>query len=575
MAALASLLLMTVAFGQQAADRLKSGLRNLEAREYEKALRDFRESDRLDPNQSATKFNIGVALVMLGRFTEAEDAYRLGLKISPNSADSLISLCKVLRINKKYSEALETCREAAKTSPNSTAASAALLDAMVAGRVAPDEVKAIIADALARFPNDQWILERAFSEAIRDGNGSYAAELLNRLIVSYPQKSVYYGLLAVVYLELAREGDAVAAARRALELDPKNPFSNYSMGSIFSELGAHLEAITAFSKVLESDPKLNDARYRRAISLDSFGQRPEAIKDMRFLVTAEPNDFRYNFLLGRLLADSDKFNEAVVFLKRAVELRPADFEARSALGIALGSAADYEKSVAVLEEANQMRPGNSVILMVLNATRARQQAVPRVAEAIEQSKARPDDLGLKIFVIRLLAYSGRIDEAEPYIQDAIKLAPNDIAMSQAIAIAYIEAGRPEKAMVLYQQQLKIKEDPATHLGLANVYQKSGQNEEAAKSFARVIELKPDSPGVMKLYADLLRNMGKRREALDMYKRSLGINPNNAPALFNAAMLSLRLNEVDAAKQYLENLRTIDPQLARKVEMVLTYKIVLT
>lgn len=559
---------------QTAQDYFQTGVEHLRASRFENALVSFRESERLDPKQASTKFNIGNALAGLRRFEEAESAFRKGLELAPKDVAGLTSLCRVLVVARRATDALAYCRLATEIDATSSETTAALIDAMFAARIPTDETQKVVVNALTRFANDQWILERAVVQAISTGNGSYAVELLNRLISVRPQSSFYVGLLASVYLELAREDEAIVAARKALELDPQNPHANYAMGRIFAELGVHDEAIVAFSKVLDRDPKMNDARFRRAVSLDTFGRRPEAISDMRTLLTYESNRPSYNFLLGRMLADTDEFREAVIFLKRASELDPNDFQAKAALGIALGSVPDYERSIATLEEALRMRPGHSVITMVLNAHRARQQSVPRIQEAIDDATANPKDVKLKVFVVQLLAYSGRIAEAEKYVKEIAVIAPTDMSASQAIAIAYIEAAQIEKALDLYLQQLRIREEPGTYLGLANIYQKRGRNEEAATAFAKVIELKPDSSGVMKMYADHLRNMGKRREALEMYKRSLSLVPTNAPALFQAGVLSLRFNDVDSARQYQETLKLVDPDLARRLATCIKYKLVL-
>lgn len=571
------LICLSSAIGQQAqtaSDHVRAGLDHLRAKEFEKALASFRESEKLEPPKASTKFNIGSSLVALRRFVEAEESFRKGLELAPNDVSALAYLCSVLATNGKAAEAATTCRRAAEPDPSSPGTAALVVDAMFTARMSAEETQRFVSRALARFPDDRWVLESSVKQAIGSGNGTYATELLNRLTVLEPRNSFYVGLLAWVYLELAREEEAVAAARKALELDPRNRYGNYVLGGILAELGVHDEAISALSRVLEDDPTLAQARFWRAVSLDAFGNRAEAIADLRVLVTAKPTIARYNFLLGKLLADADQFKEAVIFLRKAVDLDPKDFQSKAALGIALGSVPDYEQSIKVLEEADRMRPGNNVITMVLNSQRARQQAVPRVAEAIEEARSRPKDVDRKIFVIRLLAYSGRIKEAEPYIREVERLAPDDVKASQAIAVAYLEAGDPESAAQFYQRQLKVAEDPGTYLGLANIYQKRGRNEDAASAFAKVIELKPGSPGVIKIYADHLRNMGKRRESLELYKRSLSMAPNNAPALFQAGLLSLRFNDVDAAKQYLEMLKLLDVDLAKRLSKCIKYKLVL-
>ena len=108
--------------------------------------------------------------------------------------------------------------------------------------------------------------------------------------------------------------------------------------------------------------------------------------------------------------------------------------------------------------------------------------------------------------------------------------------------------------------------------MAGIYQKRGQVDEASRAYAKVIELKPDSPNIMKGYADHLRNTGKRREALEMYKRSLAMLPTNSPALFNAGVLSAKLGDIDSARLYLETLKTVDPKSAATLSRFLRLKL---
>lgn len=48
----------------------------------------------------------------------------------------------------------------------------------------------------------------------------------------------------------------------------------------------------------------------------------------------------------------------------------------------------------------------------------------------------------------------------------------------------------------------------------------------------------------------------------MYKRTIGIEPTNVPALFNLSLLSAQTGNLDAAKQYQELLKSIDPVQAK-------------
>ena len=76
---------------------------------------------------------------------------------------------------------------------------------------------------------------------------------------------------------------------------------------------------------------------------------------------------------------------------------------------------------------------------------------------------------------------------------------------------------------------------------------------------------------MIIYANLLRNNGKRREALEMYKRSLGMLPTNSSALLSAGILSAKLGDLNAARQYLGTLKAIDAKSARVLARFLNLK----
>lgn len=77
---------------------------------------------------------------------------------------------------------------------------------------------------------------------------------------------------------------------------------------------------------------------------------------------------------------------------------------------------------------------------------------------------------------------------------------------------------------------------------------------------------------MSLYGNLLRDNGKRREALDMYKRSLALQPSNAVVIFNAGVMSMKPGRREEAFIYLESLRSADPKLAAILERCLKLRL---
>jgi tetratricopeptide (TPR) repeat protein len=176
----------------------------------------------------------------------------------------------------------------------------------------------------------------------------------------------------------------------------------------------------------------------------------------------------------------------------------------------------------------------------------------------------PKNVKLRFELASALTYAKRTKEAHEHIDQIFAQNVNDPSLLQNIGVVLSESGDDEKAAEAYRLSLKAKENPAAHLGLAGIFTKNGNFDAAAEAYSKVISLKPDTPNIMKVYADLLRDNGRRREALEMYRRSLSLLPTNGPALLEAGILSLKLGDKEAANMYLATLKSVDPELARRL-----------
>jgi tetratricopeptide (TPR) repeat protein len=289
-------------------------------------------------------------------------------------------------------------------------------------------------------------------------------------------------------------------------------------------------------------------------------------------VNEDPEKFEYQIELGRQYNDAARYSDAVQSLRKAVALRANDLEALASLGLALFESAQYDEAISILEKANRLSPGNYAIQEFLRVTRVRQAGVPQIPDMREMAKAEPDNVGIRIQLIDLLTFTGRLNDAETYIEQVWKLAPKDARPYIKIALAYEAAGMADRALDAFQRGLVVREDFGLFMNLASLYAKLGEYEKASRAYDKALELKPEASGIMFFYANMLRDHGKRQEALDMYKRSLALNAVNGPALFNAAVLSAKLGDMTSAQQYLTGLKSIDPQLARKVERYFTLRL---
>jgi tetratricopeptide (TPR) repeat protein len=546
---------------QTAQDFFNQGLGFLRAQKPAEALEAFRKSAQLDAKQPATHANIGVVLLALKRVPESIASFREAIRLAPNEPNFRAGLCRSLSVSEKHAEALEQCEEAVRLGGASPEPYIALIAALrAASREAEAAQKA--ETALQKFAEDEMLLNASADAFADTENFSRALEIYEKLASLKPKNAYYQVKLAENYLRFERDADALAAARKALETEPKHHLAYYYIGKIYFELGQHEESAGAFQKSAEINPQFSEAFYFLGQSEARRDKYEKAITAFRQALAIEAQNFEYHNELGSALSKASRYEESAMAMRKAVALKPKDFQANVGLGGALSESGQYEEAIKYLMIADQLKPGNQIVNMFLNVARTRQQMAPRIGEMIAYAKENPQDINVRMHLIQNLTFGRRLEEAEPYFAEIWKLNPPDSRVYDIIGTLRSTTGNYEKAAEAYRKSLEFGQSPAAYLGLANVYAKNGQIEEAMKAYEKVFEIKPDTPNIMKLYADFLRDNGRRREALEMYKRSLAQLPTNAPAIFNAGVLSAKLGDLAAARQYLETLKTVDPQLAK-------------
>ncbi|HEX8398226.1 MAG TPA: tetratricopeptide repeat protein [Pyrinomonadaceae bacterium] len=549
-----------------AKDYFDQGLRLIKEQKLAEALAAFQKSAQLDPKQPAAQAAVGSTLLEMKRESEAVAAFREAVRLAPSQSAYRVGFCQSLSLTKNHPEAITQCEEAVRLDGNSLEPQAALASAFRAAGHS-NSALTVTNKALEQFPENEMLLNLAAEINSESKNIARATEIYEKLARLRPNSALYQIKLAAHYPHLLRDADAVAAARRAIELE-KHPLAYYFLGVLYSDLGQSEEAAEALRQAVALDDKFAEAFYYLGISERRRGKTENAIAALRQAVRLAPDNFDFNKELGSTLIDNAQYDEAAAPLKKASSLRPKDLEAKAGLGLALFESGKYEEGISVLMDADRLQPGNPVVNMFLNVSRARQQGFAQIEEMKRYAKENPQDVKVRVQLLQILGYAKRLPEAEQYIAEALQMKPKDVDLYGHIGVVYMSAGKLDKAFEIFQKSLAVQPNPTAYLNLAGYYAKRGQIEEAVKAYDKVLELKPDSPNVMKLYADLLRDSGKQRAALDMYKRSLAMLPTNAPALFSAGVLSAKLGDFEAARQYLETLKSIDPQLTKTLSRFL-------
>ncbi|MGQ0639499.1 MAG: protein kinase domain-containing protein [Gemmatimonadaceae bacterium] len=185
------------------------------------------------------------------------------------------------------------------------------------------------------------------------------------------------------YAARGRLAEALAALRRARELDPLSLITNARIGTVLVWMRRYPEAEAALRETLELDPQYSVAQLQLARVLSLLGRHTEAIAAL------PPDSLRFGSfesgISGWVLARAGKRNSALAAL-RQLEARPyVPAEGVAVIHTALG---DHDTALTWLERAVAAR-GVGLMFMAAEPMYEPLHNEPRYRQVIEQVKVIP------------------------------------------------------------------------------------------------------------------------------------------------------------------------------------------
>lgn len=273
---------------------------------------------------------------------------------------------------------------------------------------------------------------------------------------------------------------ALAAYRRAAELEPDEPRWSYLLGRLLAIEGTDLEAaVERFERVVELAPEYVPARQRLADVQVRRGRLERAEVEYRRALALDPGFARAHLGLGQVL------------LARA-GAAGAD-ESRHLL----------EEAVTHLERARELAPADGTPLAPLSQAYLRLGREEEAREAARRSRELP-----------------RLDGfPDPWLGRLGSLGVSS-SIAQERGVGLLEAGRFEAASGELSKVVAARpEDPFAHLSLARALRGAGRPAAALESLERALELKPDLVAARLDYGLLLLERGRVEEALEPLRRA--------------------------------------------------------
>ena len=242
-------------------------------------------------------------------------------------------------------------------------------------------------------------------------------------------------------------------------------------------------------------------------------------------------------LAAAIFEESGDVKLAIALTKKALVINPEYVGARKNLAVLLGESGDFKSANDHYQVALQ---------------------------------SAPDDWGMQLNYADSLLQAGRYKDAisqfEKVEQGTVVNSEGKQSMWAQQAFAFANLNMPEQADNYYAKALAIDDGNATLLiQCAQFYLSQGDSPRARSLLLRASRLSEPSALVLSLLADIALNEGREKEAADLFRRSINLDPGFAPPRLSLGLMLVRAGAYREAIQVLHPLGvgSLDPEIKQE------------
>jgi tetratricopeptide (TPR) repeat protein len=553
--------------------------------EVNRAIEEYKLALNADPDSAELNNGLADLYFRTNRIHDAEVTARTLLKTSPNNIDAHKLLGRIyLRQlgegengvssssppNNVLDQAIAEFEKIVALQPKSVE------DRMVLGQLytvkhQPDKAEAQFKEAQAIEPESEEVvlnLSRLYAES---GDLQHAIKAIEVVPEDGRSPKMEF-TLGALYDQLKQPKDAIAAYKRAEDLEPGDVQTMDALAQALLNNDQLDEALKEYQQLAEADPENAEAQSHIAEIQRRQGKYEEALATVKKARKLDPNSLEAGFNEGLLLDILGRLDEAVQTYREMVDLTSH----------ANGAYTDEEKNnrsiflerlgVVLLEE-NKINDAVAAYQKMIDlggsvAERGYQGQVDAYREAKEYDKAievsrkavadNPKDHDLKLMLAGELADQGKPDEAFAMAKGLLDGSSKDEQRAIWLAIGQMDVRLrrwkdAEDAFNTADPLTTKKEDRIYLFFLrGELAERQKHLDQAEQSFRQALDLDPANAMTLNYLGYMLADKGTRLpEALKMIKKAVEIEPMNGAYLDSLGWVYFKMGEYELAE---DNLR---------------------
>lgn len=582
---------------QKEAAFLETGRKHLQARDFERAILDFRNAVQTAPEDAEPHYQLGLTYLESGHTQGAADELMSAVKLNPRHFAAQLKVAEIMAGNENLDvvkQGREKAQEVLAASPNDADALRTL--AVTELRLEDsDEAVQHLQQALAAVPQHLSSSMTLATLKLRANDAAGAEQVLLKSAAAAPRSPEHALVLARFYQLVRKSAEAEKQFRRALELDPKYGPALTALGSLLYADGKRDQAEQMFQRA----SALPDKQYRplHAIFLLQTGKSEAAIRELDQQYKADVQDrsartrlIAAYFKLGRS-ADAERV------LTEALKRNSKDTDALMQRGELSLAAGKFQGAQSDLTEVIHFRPDSpEAHLLLARIHRARGASQSQIQELTEALRLNPKLLAARLELAHAFTQTNYPKSAvelldqtpQPYRRGVALIVERNIALYDLGDYAQLRKGIDQGLAIsrdprlLWQDGLlklkqknyvggrvsleeALKQQPQDWLAvdaLAASYLAENKKSEASSVVREYTSRAHNSATGQQFLGSWLLHAGDLSGARAAFQESKRIDPNSTAADFGLVQIAVKEGKLDAARDLLTGIVRREPRNVR-------------
>jgi tetratricopeptide (TPR) repeat protein len=339
------------------------------------------------------------------------------------------------------------------------------------------------------------------------------------------------------YLEADQKpGEALAAAHKAVTLDPKSVPSLVMIARLDEATGNLSGAADVYRKLAEVDRRARTEYLTGVARLEArLGRKDAALKAGRDLLAAAPGQLDNHQFFAELCFQLGQVDEGLDALRRAVRLNEADPKALLGLAETLATQFRTEEAIEMFwrafEKSNDLEGRLSVVTKLTSLYLQRNQFDRLIARLERQGREADRQREMTMCLAQAYSASGDYGTARSELERLLSTNPRDTKLLFQLSVLSESEGDASTAAKFQKQLVDVAPGDEANSRLASLYLQGGEISEAEALWTRLTATgEPESYRVL-MAIDSLLGSGKKEAVLGITENLLRKRPESWEALY--------------------------------------------